>query len=110
MAAQPADPRKSKSKDASRQDRAGYPSNDELLHELRLHGAKPPPRQEIPTVSRRTRDYLLISTIGSALIGFTVFQLLGDSAPGNAFKLAATAIAVFCGLLWFVFYGVMSRY
>jgi hypothetical protein len=110
MAAKPFDPAKSKSKDASRPAREGYPSNQELLHELRLHGAKPPPAREIPAVSRRTRDYLLISIVGSAVIGFGVFHLLGDGSPGNALKLALTGIAVFCGLLWFVFYGVMSRY
>jgi hypothetical protein len=32
------------------------PSNAELLHELRLHGAKPPPRKEHTGMSRRTRD------------------------------------------------------
>jgi hypothetical protein len=61
-------------------------------------------------VSRRTRDYLLIAGIGSAAIGFGIFRLLGASDPSNAAKLAFTAIAVFCGLLWFIFYGVMSRY
>ena len=109
MPAPPPDPEKSKSTEVSRRPREGYPSNKELLHELRLHGAKPPPR-EIPTISRRTRDYLLISGVGSAAIGVGVFQVLGDGASGNAIKLALTGIAAFCGLLWFIFYGVMSRY
>lgn len=61
-------------------------------------------------VSRRTRDYLLIAGMGSGAIGFAIFRLLGDADAGNALKLALTAIAVFCGLLWFIFYGVMSRY
>ncbi len=87
-----------------------FPSNEELLHELRKHGAKPPPPRETPAVSRRTRDYLLIAGIGSAAIGFGVFRVLGTAEPGNALKLALTGIAVFCGLLWFIFYGVMSRY
>lgn len=95
---------------SSRPGREGFPSDAELLHELRKHGAKPPPPRELPAVSRRTRDYLLIAGIGSAVIGIAAFRLIGDAAPGNAFKLAVTAIAVFCGLLWFIFYGVMSRY
>ncbi len=86
------------------------PSNAELLHELRFHGAKRSPPREIPTLSRRTRDFLLIAGTGSAVIGFGVYQVLGDGEPGNAVKLALTGIAVFCGLLWFIFYGVMSRY
>lgn len=111
MAADPSDPAKSKpAPAAARRPREGYPSNAELLHELRLHGAKPPPPREIPAVSRRTRDYLLIAGAGSAAIGFGVFQVLGAGEPGNAVKLALTGIAVFCGLLWFIFYGVMSRY
>lgn len=94
----------------SRSARDGFPSDADLLHELRKHGAKPPPPREIPAVSRRTRDYLLIAGIGSAAIGFGVFRVLGDADAGNALKLALTGIAVFCGLLWFIFYGVMSRY
>ena len=90
--------------------REGMPTNDELLYELRKHGAKPPPRPEPPAVSRRTRDYLLLAGIGSGAIGFGIYRVLGDADPGNAFKLALTGIAVFCGLLWFIFYGVMSRY
>lgn len=86
------------------------PSNAELLHELRLHGAKPAPRPPPPAVSRRTRDYLLIAGIGSGAIAFTIFRLIGGTDAGNAVKLALTAVAVFCGLLWFIFYGVMSRY
>lgn len=110
MAAAPSDPAKAKAAEAERRRREGYPSDEELLHELRLHGAKPPPPREIPTVSRRTRDYLLIAGVGSVAIGIAVFRVVGDSAPGNALKLALTGIAVFCGLLWFIFYGVMSRY
>jgi hypothetical protein len=93
----------------SRADSDRFPSNAELLHELRKHGAKPP-RRETPTVGRRTRDYLLTAGIGSLVIGLGTFRLLGASDPGNALKLALTGIAVFCGLLWFIFYGVMSRY
>jgi len=105
-------PRSSRNKSVSsrRRDKDGFPSNADLLHELRKHGAKPPPPREIPVVSRRTRDYLLIAGIGSAVIGIAAFRVIGDAAPGNALKLALTGIAVFCGLLWFIFYGVMSRY
>jgi hypothetical protein len=88
--------------------REQFPSNDELLHELRRHGAKPPPR-EIPAVSRRTRDFLLIAGVGSAIIGFATFRVLGNSEPTTV-KMALTGIAVFCGLTWYIFYGVMSRY
>ena len=110
MAANFSDPAKSKSTESFRRHRDGIPSNEELLHELRLHGAKPAPPAEIPAITRRTRDYLLIGGLGSAAIGFGVFHVLGDSEPGNAVKLALTGMAVFCGLLWFVFYSVMSRY
>lgn len=110
MAAPPPDPEKSKPPTSGRRSREGYPTNQELLHELRLHGAKPPPPRQIPAVSRRTRDYLLIAGIGSAAIGGGVLRVLGDAEPANAFKLALTGIALFCGLLAFVFYGVMSRY
>lgn len=109
MAADPTRSAKSKPKPPGA-DRASFPSNEELLYELRKHGAKPPPPRELPIVSRRTRDYLLIAGIGSAAIGFGVFRVLGDAEAGNAVKLTATGIAVFCGLLWFIFYGVMSRY
>ena len=110
MAAPAPDPAKTKATDASNRRRDGFPTNQELLHELRLHGAKPPPRPDPATFSRRTRDYLLIAGVGSVAIGGGVFRLLGNSEPGNALKLALTGIAVFCGLLWFIFYGVMNRY
>jgi hypothetical protein len=87
------------------------PTNEELLHDLRLHGAKPPPPRTEPSgVSRRTRDFLLLAGIGSAGIAFACFRLLPDSEGASALKLAATGVVVFCGLLGFVFYGVMSRY
>ncbi len=110
MAENPQRPEKFHPRPPLRSERERFPSNAELLHELRKHGAKPPPPREIPLVSRRTRDYLLIAGLGSAAIGFGVFRVLGEAEPANAMKLAATGIAVFCGLLWFIFYGVMSRY
>ena len=75
-----------------------------------MYGTKPPPPREIPRVSRRTRDYLFLAGIGSAAIGFGVFRIVGRGAADNALTLALTGIAVFCGLLWFVFYAVMNRY
>lgn len=86
------------------------PTNEELLHELRRHGAKPPPPRELPVVSRRTRDFLLVASLGSAAIGFTAFRLAGAADGPAAFKLALTGTAVFCGLVGFIFYGVMNRY
>jgi hypothetical protein len=97
----PADP-------ANKGDR--FPSNAELLHELRLHGAKPPPPREIPTVSRRTRDYLLLAGIGSVVIVGVLFRVMSGSEVAVILRLAFTAVALLCGLLWFIFYGVMSRY
>ena len=86
------------------------PTNAELLHELRLHGAKPKPRPEPSGFSRRTRDFLLIAGIGSAAIFFLSFRVLSGAEAASVMKLALTGVSVFCGLLWFVFYGVMSRY
>jgi hypothetical protein len=85
-----------------------FPSNAELLHELRKHGAKQPPR-EIPAVSRRGRDFLLVAGIGSAVIGFATLKVIGNT-DASTIKMAVTGIAVFSGLTWYVFYGVMSRY
>lgn len=87
-----------------------FPSNEELLHELRLHGAKPPPPREIPAVSRRTRDYLLLAGLGSAAIAGVAFRVVGTTDVAVTLKLVMTAGALWCGLLWFIFYGVMSRY
>jgi hypothetical protein len=110
MATNSPDPAKLKSSASARAARDGIPSHEQLLHELRLHGAKPPPLPEPRAVSRRTRDFLLVAGIGSALIGLGVFRVLGGADSGNAVKLAITGIAVFCGLMAFVFYSVMSRY
>jgi hypothetical protein len=86
------------------------PTNEELLYELRKHGVKPPPRGEPPTLGRRTRDYLLVASIGSAVISFMAFRLVGGTDPTVAARLALTGVVLLCGLLWFIFYGVMSRY
>lgn len=99
---------KDKPKDSPPSPREEFPSDADLLHELRLHGAKPPPR-EIPSVSRRTRDFLLTAGIGSLVIGFLTFRVVGNTEFSTV-KLALTGIALFCGMLWYIFYGVMSRY
>jgi hypothetical protein len=86
------------------------PTHAELLYELRKHGAKPPRRVEPAGPSRRTRDFLLLAGIGSAVISGACFRILTDTDFGTIVRLALTGIALFCGLLWFIFYGVMSRY
>ena len=86
------------------------PTNAELLYELRKHGAKPPPRAQPGTFSRRTRDFLLLAGVGSVAIAVVCFRVLAGSETATVLQLVLTGIAVFCGLLWFVFYGVMSRY
>ena len=86
------------------------PSNAELLHELRLHGARPPLRKESPAVSRRTRDFLLLAGIGSVAIVAVLFRVMSGSDAAVVARLAFTGVALLCGLLWFIFYGVMSRY
>jgi hypothetical protein len=95
-------------KEADAPDR--MPTNAELLHELRFHGAKPPPRRELPGVSRRTRDYLLVAGVGSAAIVIACFRVMSGSDAAVVARLAFTGVALLCGLLWFLFYGVMSRY
>lgn len=86
------------------------PTHAELLHELRLHGAKPPPARELPAISRRTRDYLLTAGLGSAGILLVSFRVLSGSETLVVLRLALTAVGLLCGLLWFIFYGVISRY
>ena len=110
MAEEPRAPLKLKPPRAPGAGREHFPSDQELLHELRKHGAKPPPPREIPFLSRRTRDYLIVAGLGSLAIGFATFRLLGDAPAATSVRLALTGIALFCGLLWFIFYGVMSRY
>lgn len=86
------------------------PTHAELLHELRKHGAKPPPPRPLPAVSRRTRDFLLLSSVGSAAIAFAAFRMVGGADATAALKLAVTGIGVLVALLSFIFFGVMSRY
>ncbi len=61
-------------------------------------------------MSRRTRDYLLLAGAGSAAVTLLAFRLAGSPDPVVALKLSLTGVALVCGLLWFIFYGVMSRY
>jgi hypothetical protein len=86
------------------------PTKEELLHELRFHGAKPPPRREATGMSRRTRDYLLVAGVGSAMIVITCFRLMSGTDAAVVARLALTGVVLLCGLLWFIFYGVMGRY
>lgn len=86
------------------------PTNAELLHELRKHGAKPVPRPDLPGVSRRTRDYCLIAGLGSVVIVGAIVKVLSGSDPSSMVRLALTGVGAYCGLLWYIFYGVMSRY
>lgn len=85
-------------------------TNEELLHELRKHGAKPLKRPESTGISRRTRDYALLAGIGSACIVFAIAKVLSGSDPVSITRLALTGVGAYCGLLWYIFYGVMSRY
>jgi hypothetical protein len=48
--------------------------------------------------------------INYAALAFGVFRIIGREAPHNALTLALTGIAMFCGIVWFVFYVVMDRY
>ena len=86
------------------------PTSEELLHDLRKHGAKPPPPAETRDFSRRTRDFMLLAGVGSIGIGFFLMWLFGDAGVNPAFRIAFTGVATYCGILWYVFYGVMSRY
>ena len=106
----PRNPKANVSPAAAPADPDRFPTNEELLHELRLHGAKPLPPREIPALSRRTRDYLLLAGIGSAVILGLAFRVLGSSDVEVTLKLAMTGVALWCGLAWFIFFGVMSRY
>jgi len=86
------------------------PTHAELLYELRRHGVKPPPRKEATGMSRRTRDFLLLAGSGSAGIVLASFRILTDSDTAVILQLALTGVGLLCGMLWFIFYGVMSRY
>ena len=111
MADQPPRNAPSKAPGAARADAGDrMPSNAELLHELRRHGVKPPPRPPATGLSRRTRDFLLLAGIGSAVIVAACFRLMSGSDAAVVARLAFTGVALLGGLLWFIFYGVMSRY
>ena len=86
------------------------PTHQELLNDLTKYHAKPDTPRELPAVSRRTRDFLITAGVGSAGIVFALVKLMSHSDAPTAIRLALTAVAVFCGLLWYIFYGVMNRY
>ena len=87
-----------------------YPTREELLADLTTYGSKKAPPVELRAISRRTRDFLLTAGIGSAGIIAVIVKVLSHSDGASTAKLAFTAVALFCGLLWYVFYGVISRY
>lgn len=87
-----------------------YPTNEELLRDLSPYGAKPLKPRELPRVNRRTRDFLIVAGVGSAGIILAMAKLVSSADPAAVVRLALTAVAVFCGLLWYIFYGVMNRY
>lgn len=86
------------------------PSNAELLADLTPYGDKRSQPREIPRTSRRTRDFLLTAAIGSTVIIVGIAKVMGGSDPAAMVKLALTGTGLFCALLWYIFYGVMSRY
>src|SRR5688572_18006521 len=88
-----------------------FPTTAELLGDLTKYGDKrrSEPR-DIPAVSRRTRDYLLTAGIGSAVIVAVMVKVIPESSGASVVQLAVTAVGIFCALLWYIFYGVMSRY
>ncbi len=86
------------------------PTNEELLKDLWTPGEKAKAAREAPTVSRRTRDYLLLAGIGSAVILGVAFRVMSGSETMVILRLALTAVAFWCGLLGFILYGVMNRY
>jgi hypothetical protein len=87
-----------------------YPTKAELLADLTTYGDKRPAPRPVPTVSRRTRDYLLTAGAGNAAIVITLIKLMPDSDGLTIARLAFTAGGLFSALLWYIFYGVMSRY
>lgn len=86
------------------------PTNEELLRDLWRPDAKAKVARETPTLSRRTRDFLLLAGIGSVTIAAVSYKVMSGSDLMVVVRLALTGIALLCGLLWFIFYGVMSRY
>jgi hypothetical protein len=86
------------------------PTHQELLADLSPYGRKRSPKHEPRAFSRRTRDYLLTAGVGSAGIVLVLLKLMSNSDGVTMARLAFTAVALFCGLLWYIFFGVMSRY
>jgi hypothetical protein len=87
-----------------------FPTNQELLADLTKYSDKPLEPREIPTVSRRTRDFFLTAGVGSVVIVAVLSKVMAHSDPMAMVRLALTAVGLYCGLLWYIFYGVISRY
>ncbi len=87
-----------------------YPTNEELLRDLSPYGPKPLKPRELPRVNRRTRDFLIVAGVGSAGIVLVAAKLVPSAEVVAVVRLSLTAVVVFCGLLWYIFYGVMNRY
>ena len=86
------------------------PTHQELLADLSPYGRKRSPKPAPRALSRRTRDYLLTAGVGSTGIVLVLLKLMANSDGVTIARLAFTAAALFCGLLWYIFFGVMSRY
>lgn len=110
----PPPPRKSSDKSSAstpaRPDENRFPTHAELLADLSNPQAKRRKPEEFSRFSRRTRDYLLVAIIGSAAIVLVITKVVGGPEATTAVRLCFTAVALYCALLWYVFYGVMSRY
>ena len=87
-----------------------FPTNAELLADLSNPQAKRRKPAELSRFSRRTRDYLLVATLGSVAIVLVIAKVVNASDAGTTVRLCFTAVSLYCALLGYVFYGVMSRY
>jgi hypothetical protein len=110
----PPPPRKSPGKPAAPTaaptDEDRFPTHAELLADLSNPQAKRRKPEELSRFSRRTRDFLLLSTIGSAAIVVVIAKVVGGPDAATTVRLCLTAVGLYCALLGYVFYGVMSRY
>eukprot|EP01035_Chromulina_nebulosa_P058673 gene58673-80356_t len=107
----PPPPRKSSGKPATPAptpaDENRFPTHAELLADLSNPQAKRRKPEEFSRFSRRTRDFLLIATIGSIALVLVITKVVGGPSAATTVRLCLTAVGLFCALLWYVFYGVM---